>query len=158
MKLRIRRIACKPTYTIGKLEVLTVDGWVWVSDTLEDPVRDYNKDGDLEDEGEEKIYGDTAIPYGTYEIDMNSISPKFSSRVWASKYGGIVPLIKNVKHFSGCRFHPANYASQLAGCIAVGRNTEKGKVNNSQYMYFLLMDNYFMPAKRRGEKITLEII
>ena len=53
MKLTVKRIALKPTYTIGKLYI---DG-VYFCDTLEDPNRDHNKDGDLNDIGEGR-YGE----------------------------------------------------------------------------------------------------
>ena len=78
MEIRVRRIALKDDYTIGKMEILYPEGWRWVADTLEDVVRDINKDGDLNDVGEGKIYGKTAIPYGRYEITMKVQSPKFS--------------------------------------------------------------------------------
>lgn len=157
MKLKLNRLYCKETYTIGRLYVETEQGDVWIADTLEDKVRDYNKDGDLLDEGETKVYGETAIPYATYEIAM-TISPKFKPRFWAAKYGGIVPLISNVKHFEGCRIHPASNATQLSGCISVGRNTQKGQLTQSTEMFFKLMDDYLMPALMRNESITLEIV
>ena len=113
MELKLVRKYCKDEYTIGQLFVETPQGSVWISDTLEDKVRDYNKDGDLLDEGEEKVYSQTAIPYGKYEVKM-TISPKFKNRYWAAIYGGIVPLIDNVKHFTGIRFHPAKTASDLS--------------------------------------------
>lgn len=147
MELRIRRVALKDTYTIGKLEVLENGAYKRISDILEDPVR----------EGE-KIYGQTAIPYGKYEIDMNSISPAFKKREWAKKYKGIVPLLKDVPNFSGVRIHPANSAEELQGCLATGLNTSVGRVTSSTAMYYHLMDDYLIPAKERGENITLEIV
>lgn len=157
MELKLVRKYCKDEYTIGQLFVETLQGSVWISDTLEDKVRDYNKDGDLLDEGETKVINETAIPYGKYKIEM-SISPKFKNRYWAAKYGGIVPLIKDVPHFVGCRIHIASNASELSGCVGVGRNTIKGQLTQSSDMYFNLMDNYLMPALMRNESITLEIV
>lgn len=158
MKLKLVRKYCKDEYTIGQLFVESrLFGDIWVADTLEDKVRDYNKDGDLLDEGETKVYGQTAIPYGTYEIEM-SISPKFKNRYWAAKYGGIVPLIKDVPHFLGCRIHIASNAAELSGCVGVGRNTIKGQLTQSTDMYFNLMDNYLIPAMTRNEPISIEIV
>lgn len=157
MELKLVRKYCKDEYTIGQLFVETPQGSVWISDTLEDKVRDYNKDGDLLDEGEEKVYSQTAIPYGKYEVKM-TISPKFKNRYWAAIYGGIVPLIDNVKHFTGIRFHPAKTAADLSGCVGVGRNTLKGQLTQSTDMYFNLMDNYLIPTMNRNESITLEIV
>ena len=147
MKLRIRRVALKDTYTIGKLEKKVEGEYERICDVLEDAVRDG-----------EKIYGKTAIPYGKYEIDMNSISPTFKNRAWAKKYKGIVPLLKDVPNFSGVRIHPANSADELLGCLATGLNTSVGRVTSSTAMYYHLMDDYLIPAKERGEAITLEIV
>lgn len=157
MELKLVRKYCKDEYTIGQLFVIENGKAIWVADTLEDKVRDYNKDGDLLDEGEEKVYSQTAIPYGKYEVKM-TISPKFKNRYWAAIYGGIVPLIDNVKHFTGIRFHPAKTAADLSGCVGVGRNTLKGQLTQSTDMYFNLMDNYLIPAMNRNETITLEIV
>lgn len=159
MELRIRRVALKDDYTIGKLEVLINGTWCKVADTLEDKVRDYNKDGDLLDAGESKVNGETAIPYGKYTIDMNSISPRFKDREWGKRYNGIVPLLVNVKHFEGVRIHPTiTKAAETHGCVGVGWNTTIGRLSNTLEVYYDLMDDYLIPAKKRGEKITLEIV
>ena len=81
MKLKVERKWKKDTYTIG---ILYVDG-VRFSETLED------KDRGLSDRWMEsailkkKVWGETAIPTGTYEVQM-SYSPKFANRAWAKKY------------------------------------------------------------------------
>jgi hypothetical protein len=157
MKLKLVRKYCKEKYTIGKLYVETKQGNVWICDTLEDPIRDYNKDGDLLDEGETKVYGDTAIPYGIYDIEM-TISPKFKNRYWAAKYGGIVPLIANVNHFTGTRIHVAKTTADLSGCVGVGRNTVRGELTSTLQMYYHLMDDYLIPAMHRNESIKIEIV
>ncbi len=59
-ELLLQRRYLRDTYTIGKL---SVDGEVF-ADTLEDKVRDLNKDGDLLDEGEQKVYGERPYPTG----------------------------------------------------------------------------------------------
>lgn len=147
MELRIRRVALKDDYTIGKLEKKVERGYERICDILEDAVRNG-----------EKIYGQTAIPYGKYEIDMSSISHAFKKREWAKKYKGIVPLLKDVPNFSGVRIHPANSAEELFGCLATGLNISVGRVTSSTAMYYHLMDDYLIPAKERGETITLEIV
>lgn len=75
MKLLLKRIALKPTYTIGWLYI---DGQK-VCDTIEDAVRDLNKNGQF-DNGEKKVYAETAIPYGTYDITLKIQSPKYKDR------------------------------------------------------------------------------
>ena len=51
MKLTLKRIALRPTYTIGKLYIDDV----YFCDTIEDTVRDLNKNGKF-DNGEKKIH------------------------------------------------------------------------------------------------------
>lgn len=127
MKLTLKRIALKPTYTIGKLYI---DNH-YFCDTLEDKVRDLNKDGDLNDVGEGKVAGQTAIPYGTYKVTMDVQSPKFSQRASYAWCKGYLPRLLNVPHFDGIMIHSGNDATHTAGCILVGENRVKGQVLNS---------------------------
>lgn len=127
MKLTLKRIALKETYTIGKLYI---DG-TYFCDTCEDRVRDNNKDGDLNDIGEGKVYSKTAIPYGTYKVTMNVQSPKFSRRATYAWCKGYLPRLLNVPHFEGILIHAGNTAEHSAGCILVGENKVVGQVINS---------------------------
>ena len=88
---RLIRTKLKPTYTEGVLFYRDDE----LCETLEDTVRDINADGDLKDEGECKVYGQTAIPYGVYELTA-TFSPHFSK---------IMTLIKDVPSFKGVRIH-----------------------------------------------------
>lgn len=160
MKLRLRRIACKETYTIGVLEVLRWGNWERICNTIEDKVRDLNKDGDLNDEGEGKVYAQTAIPYGTYTIAMDVVSPKYSNfkkYPFYEKYEGKLPRLLDIKGFEGVLIHTGNTASDSAGCLIVGYNTVVGKVTNSKAAFSKLMDMYLLPAKHRCEEITISI-
>lgn len=127
MKLLLKRIALRDTYTIGKLYV---DNH-YFCDTLEDKVRDLNKDGDLNDVGEGKVAGQTAIPYGTYKVTMDVQSPKLSQRASYAWCKGYLPRLLNVPHFDGIMIHSGNDATHSAGCILVGENRVKGQVLNS---------------------------
>lgn len=128
MNIKIKRFAFKNTYTIGKLYV----DEKYVCDTIEDVVRE---DG-------VKVYGKTAIPYGTYKVVM-TYSPKFKR---------ILPEILSVPNFSNIRIHSGNTEEDSLGCIIVGRNKEVGKVIDSKICLGLLLD------KLKGEtNITLEI-
>ena len=141
MKLLLKRIP-KPEYTIGHLYI---DG-VYFCDTLEDPVRDLNKNG-VFDDGEVKIYGNSAIPYGTYEVTIT----------YSNKYQKNMPLINNVPNFTGIRIHSGNTAEDTKGCILVGENKVIGKVINSK----LTFDNLYPmleTAIEEGEQITIEIV
>lgn len=148
MKLKLRRVALRDTYTIGRLYIDDK----YFCDTLEDKVRDLNKNG-VFDAGEYKVYGETAIPYGTFKINLNVVSPRFKNRVWAKPYGGKIPRLMNVPSFDGVLIHPGTDSSSTAGCILVGENTIKGKLTSSQKTFHKLMKCI------SGQKdLTIEII
>ena len=156
MELTLKRIALRSEYTIGKLYV---DG-EYVADTIEDTVRDLDKDGKFAN-GEVKIPGKTAIPYGRYEITMKVKSPKysnFSKYSWAKKYDGYLPRLLNVPHFDGVLIHVGNSALDSEACVLVGENKVVGKVINSVNTFRRLMDEYLVPAKKRNENIVITII
>ena len=155
MKIEVKRIALKDKYTIGHMYI---DG-KFVCDTLEDKVRDLNKNGKF-DNGEVKIPNETAIPYGTYNVAMNIQSPKYSNYAkypYVKKYNAFMQRLQNVPSFEGVLIHAGNTADHTSGCILVGENKIKGQVINSQKIWTNLMDKYFWPAKLRGEKITIEM-
>lgn len=140
MKLTLKRIALRSTYTIGRLYV---DG-NYFCDTLEDTVRDLNKNGKF-DNGEKKIYAKTAIPYGTYEIKW-TYSPRFK------KY---TPQLMNVPSFEGIRIHAGNTSADTEGCILLGENKQVGKVLNSRATI-----NKLYPLIKKAcsnGKVTIEI-
>ena len=152
MELKLKRIALRDTYTIGRLYV---DNHPFC-DTLEDKVRDINKDGDLNDVGEGKVYSKTAIPYGRYEITMKVQSPKYSQRASYAWCKGYLPRLLNVLHFDGILIHAGNTAEDSAGCLLVGENKVKGKVINSmetlKRLYRILKS-----ASDSGDKIWIII-
>lgn len=140
MKLTLKRIALRPTYTIGKLYIDDA----YFCDTLEDTVRDTNKSGKF-DNGEQKIKGKTAIPYGTYEIKW-TYSPRFK------KY---TPQLMNVPSFEGIRIHAGNTSADTEGCLILGKNKQVGKVLNSRATI-----NKFYPIIKEAcsnGKVTIEI-
>lgn len=145
MNLKLKRIFKGDKYTIGHLYINNI----YFCDTLEDKVRNLPK--------EPKVYGETAIPAGTYEIDMNTVSPKFKNRSWAKKWGGIVPRLKNVPYFEGVLIHPLNKPEETYGCVGVGDNQVVGGLVNSTIQFNRLMQR-LMDAKKKGESITIEII
>lgn len=148
MKLILKRIALRDTYTIGKLYIDDV----YFCDTLEDKVRDLNNNGKF-DNGEKKVYSETAIPYGIYKVDINTVSPRFKNRVWAKPYGGKIPRLLNVNSFEGVLIHPGTTSKDTSGCLLVGRNTIVGKLTQSQNTFHKLM------SKLKGQKdITIEIV
>ena len=146
MELLLKRIARKPTYTIGRLYI----NGVYFCDTLEDYDRIYF--------GGSKVSGKTAIPCGRYEVVLNNYSPKFGNREpYKSLCGGCVPLIVNVPNFSGVRIHIGNSENDTDGCPLVGRNTVVGRVTDSKAAFTMLMNKYLTPARKRSEKVFITI-
>lgn len=140
MKLTLKRIAIRPTYTIGKLYIDDV----YFCDTIEDTVRDLNKNGKF-DNGEKKVHSKTAIPYGIYEIKW-TYSPRFK------KY---TPQLMNVPSFEGIRIHAGNTSADTEGCLILGKNKQVGKVLNSRATI-----NKFYPIIKEAcsnGKVTIEI-
>ena len=152
MRLTVeRRYKCNG-YTIGRLHI---DG-VRFCDTLEDADRGLDSSMSIQKLRRMKVYGETAIPTGTYHIDMNTVSPKFKNRPWAKKYGGIVPRLLAVPCYSGVLIHVGTDQNSTLGCIIVGENKVKGKVVNSAKTFEKLMDLLIF-AKEKKEEITIEI-
>lgn len=152
MNITIKRIFKGDKYTIGKLYV----NGIYECDTLEDTDRGLTEDSPLSEIQSKKVYGETAIPTGTYKIDMNTVSPKFKDRSWAKFCGGKLPRLINVPGYSGVLIHVGNKPADTLGCILVGDNKIKGQVINStstfQELYSLMLK-----AKVAGEEITVTI-
>lgn len=161
MELILHRKYLKNDYTIGNLYLKDSCGnQKFLCNVLEDKVRDINKNGKF-DNGEVKVQDRTAIPYGEYKIDMDTVSPKFGNAIKYpkyAKYGGKLPRLCNVPHFSGILVHCGSDASHSSGCLLVGENKAVGKVLNSTKCFYNLMDNYLVPAYKRGEEITISIV
>ncbi len=104
--LKLTRDTYTSKSTIGKLYVNDK----LICDTLEDVCRDLNRDGDLKDVGETKVYGETAIPSGTYPMIIN-ISPRFKK---------LLPRLLNIDGYEGVLIHSGNLPSHTHGCILVG--------------------------------------
>ena len=143
MEILVERKWLKPTYTIG---IFSINGKKFCN-TLEDKVRDYNKDGDLDDPGETKVYGETAIPYGKYKVIL-SYSPKFKR---------IMPRVLNVKHFDGILIHNGVTNKNTLGCILIGDNSEVGKLSNGKF-YLEKLIKLLEETEDRKEETWLTII
>lgn len=152
MKLLLRRIFKGPRYTIGKLFI----NGVYECDTLEDQDRGLTSQMSLEEIKAKKVYGVTAIPTGTYSINMTTVSPKFKDRAWAKPYKGILPRLENVKGYEGVLIHVGNKAEDTLGCILVGENKVKGQVINSTATFQELY-SVMLKAKLLGEELSLTI-
>lgn len=148
IKLRLERTYKGVSYTIGKLYLNDK----YFCDTLEDKDRGLKSTMSKEEIEKIKVYSQTAIPTGTYKVDMNTVSPKFKDRVWARPYGGKLPRLIDVKGYSGVLIHVGNKPEDTLGCILVGENKVKGQVINSTAAF-----NRLMAELKKDKDIELTI-
>lgn len=133
MHIQLERVQCDPDVTIGSL---TADG-EWVCWTCEDPVR----------EGQIKVPGQTAIPFGKYQI-LVTPSPRFKRDL---------PLLLNVPNFEGVRIHPGNTPADTEGCILPGLDRMAKSVGRSR-LAFQALFALIREAKARGEGVEIDIV
>ena len=133
MKIEVKRDVRNEKFTLGKMYI---DGEFFCY-TLEDPVRQAGV----------KIYGDTAIPAGKYEVTIT----------YSNHFKKLLPLINEVPGFEGVRIHGGNSADDTNGCILIAKNRDsirgiiwgslfadftarvKAAVNNKQQVYITII-------------------
>jgi hypothetical protein len=113
MKLTIQRHPTE-TQTPG---LLAVEGKFFCY-TLEDKDRDLLQSMSLAQIKKLKVYGETCIPYGKYQVQV-TMSPKFKRPL---------PLITPVKGFLGIRIHRGRIVEHSLGCVLVGFGTEDNQL------------------------------
>ena len=139
MRLTLIRKYNTKDYCIGDLYV---DG-EWLCSTLEDTDRGLDDRMTEEDILKLKVKGETAIPSGIYPVTI-TYSPKYKKQM---------PLINNVKGYSGVRIHSGNTSKDTEGCVLVGLNKEVGKVLDSRKIYNVL----FRELVSTKERIIIDI-
>ena len=151
MKVNVVRRYNNSKYCIGDLYV---DG-VWFSNTIEDTDRGLDNSMSVSDIKKKKVYAQTAIPTGTYDLTIDIISPKFYQKPYYKSFcNGYVPRVLNVKGFDGILIHKGVNQNSSAGCLIVGYNTIKGQVTNTQQAFEKLY-KLFKQAKNKKEKMTI---
>lgn len=140
MRLTLKRIANRKDYCIGKLYI----NGKYFCDTLEDVDRGLDDSMTEEEIKRLKIKGKTAIPVGIYTVLLT----------YSPKYKKVMPLINNVKGYSGIRIHSGNTSKDTEGCLLVGKNTVVGRLTDSRNTFNAL----FKRLQQKGSnKITIEI-
>lgn len=142
MKIDLHRKWRKKGYSIG---ILSINGQR-ICETLEDEDRNLCENDSLKMIKEFKVYGETAIPLGRYQITW-TYSPRFKK---------MLPLLNGVPGFEGIRIHSGNKAKDTEGCILLGRNTEVGTVTNSRY-WTNKVNGLIEAACKRKEEVTINI-
>lgn len=102
--------------------------------TLEDVEREY------------KIAGETAIPVGSYPVDV-TYSPRFKH---------LMPLILDVPNFSGVRIHWGNTPDDTEGCILVGKTRGTDFIGKSREAYALIFPQ-ILAAVDAGQPVSIHI-
>ena len=139
MRITLMRIANRPTYCIGKLYI---DG-EYFCDTIEDVDRGLKDEMTEEEVKKLKVKGETAIPTGIYPVYIT----------WSPKYKKPMPLVDNVKGFSGIRIHSGNTEKDTEGCLIVGKNKVVGKVLESRKTFNAL----YKRLMQTNERIIIDI-
>lgn len=122
MQLRLIR---EPSLDDATLGVLFVDGHFHCF-TLEDSIRE-RPDRPVADW---KIPGATAIPAGRYRLAMTP----------SVRFKRTLPLLLDVPGFSGCRIHAGNTTADTEGCVLVGRDRGRARVQQSRVALESLCD------------------
>lgn len=153
MNLKLERRWKKDTYTIGRLYV---DG-TYFCNTLEDKDRGLKQLDHLSVIKDKKVYGETAIPTGKYEVLMNVVSPKYAAVSWYKNLcKGKMPRLIGVPCYEGVLIHPGNTALDTLGCILVGKNTKVGQLTESKATFEKLYGK-LRAAADKGEQIWLTV-
>lgn len=138
MEIKVIRNILTSEYTVGKLYIDSV----FYCHTIEDRYREIEKK-------EDKIYGLTAIPCGSYPVVLD----------FSSKYSKLMPHILDVPYFEGIRIHCGNSDEDSLGCIIVGEychGVAGGWVKNSRIAYSKVFSK-LKGASDKGERIFITI-
>lgn len=143
MKMELQRLKMEGGATVGKL---TIPDRGFSCFTLEDVVR---QDPDPSTpQNEAKVYGETAIPAGTYPVKL-TLSPRFKK---------LLPRILNVPGFDGILIHKGNGPEDTKGCILVGDQVQGGRiVAGASTPAFFRLSDLIKGCADRGEPMTIVI-
>jgi hypothetical protein len=143
MELQLKRQTFTEQSTIG---TLSIEG-KFECFVLEDQDRGLSDTMSLEKIAGTKVYGKTAIPYGRYEIDWTM----------SARFKVMMPILLNVKGFSGIRIHKGNTEVDSLGCLLCGTRKKSNMVTESTLAtrnLYTKIEN----AKKQGQRIYITII
>lgn len=143
MKLELIRKEFSEQSTIGDL---LVNGKFFCY-TLEDKDRGLTSSMSADEIRDKKVYGQTAIPRGIY-----SVVPRVTSLRGVGEIDGKLPMIENIKGFSGVFIHPGNTPEHTKGCPIVGSTKSKDFVGNSKSTFKILFEQIL-----KEKNVTIEI-
>lgn len=121
LELKLKREESEDSFTLGAIKI-DDQLFCYTVEDVERDLKDLNGDGDFNDKGEGKVYGETAIKKGRYRVIVT----------WSPKYKRLMPLLVNVEGFEGIRIHSGNKAEDSHGCIIIGLTRTKNGVGRSR--------------------------
>jgi hypothetical protein len=140
MKILLLRDVIDPNFTLGKLHL---DGNLYAyCETLEDPVREIEG----QPVAQWKVYGDTAIPRGTYRVVIDM----------SRRFGRLMLHLLDVPGFTGIRIHGANTTANVQGCIGVGKDRTPNGIRMSKDILADLEKRVAL-ALARGDEVWIEV-
>jgi len=142
MELTLKRKIFTDSSTIG--ELYCNDAFICY--ILEDTDRGLTSDMDLAVIASKKVYGQTAIATGRYEIIIS----------YSNRFKKPLPLLLGVPGFKGIRIHAGNTAEQSSGCLLTGTDYETDRVNNSRVAFLKLATAIEIATE--VEKVWIEIV
>lgn len=142
MELKLKREVFTDNSTIGSLYV---DG-VFECYILEDKDRNLTDLMPLEKIAGTKVYGKTCIPYGRYEVDW-TMSARFKK---------MMPILLNIKGWTGIRIHSGNSEIDSLGCLLCGRLKLNDRISESTLATNRLYKK-IEAAKKQGQRIFITI-
>lgn len=137
MKLKVIRKEDDGKACIGELYIDDV----FFCYTLEDTDRISRK--------EPKVFGETAIPKGTYKVVITR-SNRFSQLYGKDVF---LPEVLNIPEYQGVRIHSGNKPEDTEGCILIGLSKSKDFIGMSQIALQRLMNKL-----KDQINITIEIV
>jgi hypothetical protein len=98
-----------------------------------------------------KIFGKTAIPAGTYLMNLT----------YSQRFGRYTPELVNVKNFTSIRWHPGNTADNTEGCQLPGNQRQTDTVLESAKAYtelYGMIHRYIADAMLKIEPIYVNVV
>lgn len=141
MELTVERYIYDDVSTIGKFSI----NGVFNCYTLEDKDRKLTADTPLADIEKIKVFGETAIPRGRYEVIIS----------YSNHFGKDLPELLNVPGWAGVRIHPGNKAADTEGCLLLGTTESQDFIGHSVEAWSAFMEK--LKAVIGKEKVFITI-
>jgi hypothetical protein len=140
--VKLERLKETSIATLGKLTIGTTE-----VATLEDPQQEH------------KIWGDTRIPTGTYNLELRDhggMTVRYQNR-YPDMHKGMIWL-RRVPGFEWVYIHVGNSARDTQGCILVGMKRGDNMIYQSRDAYELIYPKIAAAIEEEGCRLVVEDI